>query len=198
MPGAPDPLYVNARGVLLDALEALGAHRSLLILVGAQAIYFHTGEADISVAPFTTDADVVIDPTSLADQPVLGGALQASGFVAGQDPGQWFKDEVRVDLMVPETIAGPGRRRQDGAAWKPSRTQGQGPRGRPRRPRDARDRLARRSAALRDRRSGPGASREQAAQARGTGRRAGPDEGQGCARPSAAVARHRRWHAGSR
>src|SRR5260221_4724963 len=110
MPGAPDPLYVNAREVLLDALEALGAHRASLVLVGAQAIYFHTGEADIAVAPFTTDADVVIDPTSLADQPVLGEALQASGFVAGQDPGQWFKDEVRVDLMVPETIAGPGRR----------------------------------------------------------------------------------------
>ncbi len=95
MPGAPDPLYVKAREVLLDAL---GAHRASLILVGAQAIYFHTGEADIAVAPFTTDADVVIDPTSLADQPALGEALQASGFVAGQDPGQWFKDEVRVDL----------------------------------------------------------------------------------------------------
>src|SRR5712691_7627622 len=110
MPGAPDPLYANAREVLLDALEALGAHRASLILVGAQAIYFHTGEADIAVAPFTTDADVVIDPTSLADQPALGEALQASGFVAGQDPGQWFKDEVRVDLMVPETIAGAGWR----------------------------------------------------------------------------------------
>src|SRR5438552_3145639 len=110
MPGAPDPLYVNAREVLLDALEALGAHRASLILVGAQAIYLHTGEAEIAVAPFTTDADVVIDPTALADQPVLGEVLQASGFVAGQDPGQWFKDEVRVDLMVPETIAGPGRR----------------------------------------------------------------------------------------
>lgn len=76
MPGAPDPVYVNAREVLLDALEALGAHRASLILVGPQATYFHTGEADIAVAPFTTDADVVIDPTSLADQPVLGEALQ--------------------------------------------------------------------------------------------------------------------------
>jgi hypothetical protein len=55
MPGAPDPLYVNAREVLLDALEALGPHRASLILVGAQAIYLHTGEADIAVAPFTTD-----------------------------------------------------------------------------------------------------------------------------------------------
>lgn len=44
MPGAPDPLYVNAREVLLDALEALGAHRASLILVGAQAIYFQLAE----------------------------------------------------------------------------------------------------------------------------------------------------------
>jgi hypothetical protein len=110
MPGARDQLDVNAGEVLLDALEALGAQRASLILVGAQAIYFHTGEADIAVAPFTTDADAAIDPTSLADHPVLGEALRASGFVAGHDPGQWFKDEMRMDLMVPETIAGPGRR----------------------------------------------------------------------------------------
>jgi hypothetical protein len=38
MPGAPDPLYVKAREVLLDALEALGPHRSSLVLVGAPAI----------------------------------------------------------------------------------------------------------------------------------------------------------------
>src|SRR3990172_12331902 len=62
MPGAPDPLYVKAREVLLDALEALAPHRSSLVLVGAQAIYLHTGEADVAVAPYTTDADLVIDP----------------------------------------------------------------------------------------------------------------------------------------
>ena len=67
MPGAPDPLYVTARDVLLDALEALGPHRSSLVLVGAQAIYLHTGEAGIAVAPFTTDADMVIDPEGLAE-----------------------------------------------------------------------------------------------------------------------------------
>jgi hypothetical protein len=77
MPGAPDPLYVTARDVLLDALEALGPHRSSLVLVGAQAIYLHTGETDIAVAPFTTDADVVIDPKGLAEQPILGDALAA-------------------------------------------------------------------------------------------------------------------------
>ena len=37
--GSPDPEYVAARRVLLDAFEALGAHRKSVVLVGAQAIY---------------------------------------------------------------------------------------------------------------------------------------------------------------
>lgn len=110
MPGAPDPLYVKAREILLDALEALGPHRASLVLVGAQAIYLHTGEADLAVAPYTTDADLVIDPQTLADRPDVGASLEAGGFVAGDQPGQWLKEGVRVDLMVPEAVAGPGRR----------------------------------------------------------------------------------------
>lgn len=37
------PEYVAARRVLLDALEALKDHLPSLILVGAQAVYHHTG-----------------------------------------------------------------------------------------------------------------------------------------------------------
>lgn len=62
MPGAHDPEYIRARKTLLDALEALGAHSSAVILVGAQAIYLHTGEGDLAVAPFTTDGDLAFDP----------------------------------------------------------------------------------------------------------------------------------------
>jgi hypothetical protein len=43
MSGAPDPQYVVARSVLLDALGALGAQREAVILVGAQAVYLYTG-----------------------------------------------------------------------------------------------------------------------------------------------------------
>lgn len=43
MPGAPDPLYVRARRVLLDALDALGDQRRAVVLVGAQAVYFRVG-----------------------------------------------------------------------------------------------------------------------------------------------------------
>jgi hypothetical protein len=47
VPGAPDPLYILARAALLDALEALGAQREAAILVGAQAIYLHTGVSGV-------------------------------------------------------------------------------------------------------------------------------------------------------
>lgn len=39
-----DPVYVVARAALPDALDALGEQRDAVVLVGAQAIYLHTGE----------------------------------------------------------------------------------------------------------------------------------------------------------
>jgi hypothetical protein len=47
--------------VLLDALEALAAHRDALVVVGAQAIYLHTGEADVALAEATKDSHLAID-----------------------------------------------------------------------------------------------------------------------------------------
>lgn len=108
--GAPDPLYVKARRVLLDALEALGLHRQSVVLVGAQAVYLHTGEAHLAVAPFTTDGDLLLDPRTLAKDPLLATAMQAGGFVAANQPGRWLREGVPVDLMVPEALAGGGRR----------------------------------------------------------------------------------------
>ena len=70
-----DVLYIVARRALLDALEALGAQRSALILVGAQAIYLHTGQADLAVAVYTTDADLVVEPGALADAPKIGDLM---------------------------------------------------------------------------------------------------------------------------
>lgn len=102
--------YILARRVLLDALETLGAHRDSLVLVGAQALYLHTGEAELTVAPYTTDADLAVNPDTLADAPLLAAAMASGGFVAGADPGAWMKDDVQVDLMVPEALAGSGRR----------------------------------------------------------------------------------------
>lgn len=59
------PEYVAARRVLLDAFVALEGHLDNLVLVGAQAVYHHTGSADLNVPLMTTDAD----PTALGPDP---------------------------------------------------------------------------------------------------------------------------------
>ena len=54
MTSALDPEYVQACRVLLDALEALMPHRSAIVVAGAQAVYLHTGEGALAIAPYTT------------------------------------------------------------------------------------------------------------------------------------------------
>lgn len=117
MTGAPDPLYALARRVLLDALDALGGQRRAVILVGAQAIYLHTGEGDLAVAPYTTDADLAFVPADLLPEPGLQECLEGAGFRRTPDIGIWGKQvpgdrpvSVTVDLLVPELLGGPGRR----------------------------------------------------------------------------------------
>jgi hypothetical protein len=112
MPENTDPLYILARRVLLDALGALGPQRDAITLVGAQAIYLHAGEADLAVAPFTTDGDLLIDPRALRPSPLLGEAMRRAGFVPDpRQPGIWIgSSEITVDLLVAEALGGPGRR----------------------------------------------------------------------------------------
>ena len=111
MPGKPDPLYVRARRALLDAGETLDADRDAIVLVGVEAIYLHTGDADLAVAEYTTDADFTVSPGELTDSPLLADLLSARGFTPRQDPGAWLSpDGIYIDVMVPEALAGPGRR----------------------------------------------------------------------------------------
>lgn len=112
---SPDPLYVRARAVLLDAIEALGAQRQAVVLVGAQAIYLQVGEGDLATPVMTTDGDLAVDPRRLADAPLVRAAMLAGGFRAGNQPGAWHgRDGIQVDLMVPEALSGrPGRRGAD-------------------------------------------------------------------------------------
>lgn len=114
MPGVEnhDTEYLAARRVLLDALEALGTHRKSVVLVGAQAIYLHVGEGDLAVAPYTTDADLVIDPRQLSDEPALAQAMENAGFELTVRPGTWTMKTtaVQVDFLVPAALGGPGRR----------------------------------------------------------------------------------------
>jgi len=95
------PEYVAARTVLLDALAALGRHRRNVILVGAQAVYHHTGDGDLRVPVMTTDGDLALDTHGLADDPEIAQALRSAGFSAGTNPGRWVgRGDVALDLMV--------------------------------------------------------------------------------------------------
>lgn len=113
-----NPLYIAARAVLLDALDGLGPQRDAVILAGAQAIYIHTGAADLAVAEYTTDSDIVIDPTLLRGDPRLAEAMERAKFRLGPQPGIWLQDRivddipasVSVDLLVPAAVAGGGNR----------------------------------------------------------------------------------------
>ena len=104
------PEYVTARRVLLDALTALEEHRDNLILVGAQAVYHHTGDADLNVPLLTTDGDLAINANELATVPEIGSALRTAGFTPGPNPGHWVGvGDVAVDLMVVPHQAGTTR-----------------------------------------------------------------------------------------
>lgn len=112
MTASPPPEYVLARSVLLDALQALGPQVDALVLVGAQAVYLHTGDADLIVVPTTTDADLALFPAKLLDEPLLEDALRAAGFALAANPGAWRgRFGVAVDLMVPEALSGGSSRR---------------------------------------------------------------------------------------
>lgn len=103
-----------ARTALLDALEALQEHLDAVILVGAQAVYQHTGAAKVALAEYTTDGDLAIDPDLLGADPLIEDAMVAAGFTPdprGSVVGTWLaRNGVPIDLMIPDAVAGPGRR----------------------------------------------------------------------------------------
>lgn len=112
--------YVEARRVLLEALTALGPHLDAFVLIGAQAVYLRTIDRMPGYQPFTTDADLVFDPSLLAEEPLLADAMTTAGFVFSGAPGIWHRrvrrgpdDEVvvPVDLIVPKSIAPSAGRR---------------------------------------------------------------------------------------
>lgn len=122
-----DPEYIAARRILLNALDALANHGDAFIVVGAQAIYLHTGRAELdqTVAPYTTDGDLAVNPSLLGDDPVLEAAMTQAGFHLSPqpdghiEPGIWIAQatiddvayDVPVDLIVPEGVATGGGRR---------------------------------------------------------------------------------------
>ena len=105
------PEYVAARRALLDVLETLTTHRDAITIVGAQAVYMWTGPAEIAVPEMTTDADLALDPELLGSEPEIAATLEAAAFTYRDNPGLWSSAAgVAVDLLVPEALAGSGRR----------------------------------------------------------------------------------------
>ena len=113
--------YVEARRALLDALTALQPHVDAFVLIGAQAVYLRTAGRLPGYQPFTTDADLALDPGRLADLPLLADAMQAEGFEYSGEPGIWNRHMLRpgfsediivpVDLIVPAHVAASAGRR---------------------------------------------------------------------------------------
>lgn len=105
MPGETEfdyaPEYVTARAVLLDALDALYPHLPTIIIVGAQAVYLHTGAGDLVGPPMTTDGDLALNVNSLQCNPEITAAMTAADFRPGRNPGRWTgRGDVAVDIMV--------------------------------------------------------------------------------------------------
>lgn len=118
---APRIEYVEARRALLDALTALQPHIDAFVLIGAQAVYLRAVGRLPGYQPFTTDADLALDPNLLADLPLLGNAMLGAGFEYSGEPGIWNRYMVRhgfsgdiivpVDLIVPAQVAAKAGRR---------------------------------------------------------------------------------------
>lgn len=108
-------LLTRTRAVLLDALEALAEHRAAVVVIGAQAIYLHTGATTLALAEATKDCDLTIDPRILDAAPLVEAAMAAARFKLDEgdpQPGAWVNpDGIPVDLMVPDALAGRGGRR---------------------------------------------------------------------------------------
>jgi len=109
-PGEAEDLFIRSRTALLDALEALDEHRGSVIVIGAQAVYLRTAEAQVSIAEATKDSDLALDPRSLGDTPLIEKAMIDAGFERDpqkNQPGAWLsKEAIPVDLMVPDLLAG--------------------------------------------------------------------------------------------
>lgn len=105
----------EARAVLLRGLRALGPQREALTLVGAQAVYEHTRHLRKVQPTLTTDGDTCLTPRLVDPSVDIAEAMLEAGFTPHPDrPGIWGIDvdgrRVAFDILVPEALAGPGRR----------------------------------------------------------------------------------------
>lgn len=116
-------LRVRTRRALLDALDALSEQLDALVVIGAQALYLHTGDVEVAIPEETKDADIGIDGAKLRGDPQIEAAIEGAGFhknLQDPQPGAWLSpDGIPVDLMVPEGMAGPAASNRRGARIPP-------------------------------------------------------------------------------
>jgi hypothetical protein len=105
--GEVDPMYKEARRVLLNVVEKLDGLRQSVVLVGAQAVHLRVADVPAQLVAYTTDGDIAVDPATVAPKPDLAAVMDAAGMQRGAQPGIWIPkaggvDAPTVDLLVPE------------------------------------------------------------------------------------------------
>jgi hypothetical protein len=96
-------LLVAARGALLDALKALHAHLDAVIVIGAQAIYLHTGAARVALAEATKELRQDQLAGVVSEQAL---AFLAELFAAGADaPGSVMAGRAEQGVGDPPMVS---------------------------------------------------------------------------------------------
>lgn len=124
-----------SRAALCAALDAISGHRDAVTVVGAHAVLERTRDLDLT-ANATKDGDLALTPALVADEPHLDTAMRMGGFQTlaeleqearqrdprmrqryAAQPGLWGTGMTadgepvgEIDLLVPTSIAGGGRR----------------------------------------------------------------------------------------
>ena len=124
---APTAEMVEARRLLLDALDALAPLLPAVVLGGGQAADLHLPAGSFPIPLSTRDGDLTVDVRALTRPARIGELLTLAGLEITGGHGHWAratnrllqyfsrKWPVRIDMMVPdepwpEAVAGPDPR----------------------------------------------------------------------------------------
>jgi hypothetical protein len=112
----------NSRRLLVHTIDALNDFNDAVTVIGAHAVHFWVERAwGPTEMEATRDGDLVIDPAFVTDDPKLIDMMTAAGVTPAlpdrpgiygfaNETGLEWKQRTTVDLIVPETYAGAGRR----------------------------------------------------------------------------------------
>jgi hypothetical protein len=116
----PDVVLRASRDVLINAVNALSEHSDGVTVVGAHAVYLRSSSLELTVAPATSDADLVLNPSLVEHPPEISSLMIEADYTLPDEhqPGLWsceveldgYEFAVGVDLLVPAAVAGSGRR----------------------------------------------------------------------------------------